>query len=89
MLATGVPILQALKLVADNHRKAEMKSILTNVSKAIEAGTPMSKALRTASHHFDGLYTDLVATGEQSGNLALVFERLALYREKAKSCVPK
>ncbi|EHA1127707.1 type II secretion system F family protein [Vibrio navarrensis] len=84
MLATGVPILQALKLVADNHRKAEMKSILTNVSKAIEAGTPMSKALRTASHHFDGLYTDLVATGEQSGNLALVFERLALYREKSE-----
>ncbi|POB71594.1 type II secretion system protein F, partial [Vibrio vulnificus] len=46
MLTTGVPILQSLKLVADNHRKAEMKSILASVSKAVEAGTPLSKALR-------------------------------------------
>ncbi|MGR5258880.1 type II secretion system F family protein [Vibrio astriarenae] len=84
MLATGVPIVQALKLVADNHRKAEMKSILTQISKGVEAGTPMSKAMRTASAHFDALYVDLIATGEQSGNLAQVFERLATYREKSE-----
>jgi type IV pilus assembly protein PilC len=83
-LATGVPIVQALKLVADNHRKAEMKSILTQISKGVEAGTPMSKAMRTASAHFDALYVDLIATGEQSGNLAQVFERLATYREKSE-----
>ncbi|MGI9828647.1 type II secretion system F family protein [Vibrio vulnificus] len=82
MLTTGVPILQSLKLVADNHRKAEMKSILASVSKAVEAGTPLSKALRSASPQFDGIYVDLVATGEQSGNLDQVFERLAFYREK-------
>nr|AAA91205.2 VvpC [Vibrio vulnificus] len=82
MLTTGVPILQSLKLVADNHRKAEMKSILANVSKAVEAGTLLSKALRSASPQFDGIYVDLVATGEQSGNLDQVFERLAFYREK-------
>ncbi|QIA64223.1 type II secretion system F family protein [Vibrio astriarenae] len=84
MLTTGVPIVQVLKLVADNHRKAEMKSILTQMSKGVEAGTPMSKAMRTASVHFDALYVDLVATGEQSGNLAEAFERLATYREKSE-----
>ncbi|MEZ9230607.1 type II secretion system F family protein [Vibrio amylolyticus] len=84
MLTTGVPIVQALKLVSDNNRKAEMKSILSQVSKGVEAGTPISKALRTASVHFDSLYVDLVATGEQSGNLPEVFERLATYREKSE-----
>lgn len=84
MLTTGVPIVQALKLVADNHRKAEMKSILLQISKGVEAGTPISKVMRTSSHHFDRLYTDLVATGEQAGNLAEVFERLATYREKSE-----
>ncbi|MCK6262342.1 type II secretion system F family protein [Vibrio sp. ZSDE26] len=84
MLGTGVPIIQALKLVSDNNRKAEMKSILSQVSKGVEAGTPISKALRTASPHFDALYVDLVATGEQSGNLPEVFERLATYREKSE-----
>lgn len=82
MLATGVPIVQAIKLVSDNHRKAEMKSILSHISKDVEAGTPISQAMRTASRHFDEFYTDLVATGELSGNLTQVFERLATYREK-------
>ncbi|ENM3864331.1 type II secretion system F family protein [Vibrio cholerae] len=83
MLTTGVPIVQALKLVGDNHRKAEMKSILAQITKSVEAGTPLSKAMRTASAHFDTLYVDLVETGEMSGNLPEVFERLATYREKS------
>ncbi|WP_332404747.1 type II secretion system F family protein [Vibrio metschnikovii] len=84
MLATGVPIVQALKLVADSHQKAEMKSIITQISKGVAAGTPISKAMRTASSLFDPLYVDLLQTGEQSGNLAEVFERLATYREKTE-----
>ncbi|ANQ27260.1 type II secretion system F family protein [Vibrio natriegens] len=84
MLVTGVPLVQALKLVSNNHKKAEMKSILMSVTRAVEAGTPMSKAMRTASAHFDALYTDLISTGELSGNLAEVFERLANYREKSE-----
>ncbi|ENM2830367.1 type II secretion system F family protein [Vibrio cholerae] len=84
MLTTGVPIVQALKLVGDNHRKAEMKSILAQITKSVEAGTPLSKAMRTASAHFDTLYVDLVETGEMSGNLPEVFERLAAYREKSE-----
>ncbi|ENM3849999.1 type II secretion system F family protein [Vibrio cholerae] len=84
MLTTGVPIVQALKLVGDNHRKAEMKSILAQITKSVEAGTPLSKAMHTASAHFDTLYVDLVETGEMSGNLPEVFERLATYREKSE-----
>ncbi|TFH91431.1 type II secretion system F family protein [Vibrio ouci] len=84
MLATGVPIIHALKLVADNHRKAEMKSILAHISKAVESGTPVSKAMHTSSRHFDSLYVDLVTTGEQTGNLAEAFERIAIYREKSE-----
>lgn len=84
MLVTGVPLVQALKLVSNNHKKAEMKSILMSVTRAVEAGTPLSKAMRTASTHFDSLYTDLISTGELSGNLPEVFERLATYREKSE-----
>ncbi|MCA0934862.1 type II secretion system F family protein [Vibrio alginolyticus] len=84
MLVTGVPLIQALKLVSNNHKKAEMKSTLMSITRAVEAGTPMSRSMSTASNHFDALYTDLIATGEQSGNLAEVFERLATYREKSE-----
>jgi len=89
MLTTGVPIVQALKLVGDNHRKPEMKSILNQISKGVEAGTSISEAMRNTSSHFDSLYVDLIQTGEQSGNLAQVFDRLATYREKSEQLKSK
>ena len=84
MLTTGVPIVQSFKLISDSQRKAEMKSILSQISTQVEAGTPISKALHASSPFFDDFFCDLVATGEQTGNLAEVFERLATYREKSE-----
>lgn len=84
MLATGVPLLQAFKLITLNHPKAEMRSILSYISKEVESGNPLSQSLGAASPLFDSLYTDLVATGEQSGNLAKVLQRIADYREKSQ-----
>ncbi len=82
MLEAGVPIVQSLKIVSHNHHKAEMKSILTQVTKTVESGTEISKALNMSSRLFEGFYTDLIKTGEQTGNLSQVFERLATYLEK-------
>ncbi|HBV75151.1 MULTISPECIES: type II secretion system F family protein [Vibrio] len=84
MLTTGVPIVQSFKLISDSQRKAEMKSILSQICTQVEAGTPISKALHASSPFFDDFFCDLVATGEQTGNLAEVFERLATYREKSE-----
>lgn len=84
MLTTGVPIVQSFKLISDSQRKAKMKSILSQICTQVEAGTPISKALHASSPFFDDFFCDLVATGEQTGNLAEVFERLATYREKSE-----
>lgn len=83
MLSAGVPIIQALRLIAENNVKAEMKSILNYICLSIEAGTPLSKALATSCSHFDSFYVDLVATGEETGYLAQALARLAEYREKS------
>ncbi len=84
MLGTGVPIVQAIKLISDSHKKAEMKSILNQISMSVSAGTPISKSMKASSPFFDDFYCDLIATGEQTGNLAEVFDRLATYREKSE-----
>lgn len=83
MLASGVPVVQSLQLIAENNTKAEMKSILHQVCLSIEAGTQLSKALSTSCSHFDSFYIDLIATGEETGSLAQAFARLAEYREKS------
>lgn len=82
MLSTGVPLLQSLKLIANNQKKAELKSTLTQLIKQIEAGMPVSEALKFTSHQFDSFYIELIAAGEQSGDLGQSFARLANYREK-------
>jgi len=89
MLATGIPIIQALNIITQNHSKAEMRSILSHITKQIESGHALSETLRSASPLFDSLYVDLVATGEQSGNLAEVFARIANYREKSEQLSAK
>ncbi|MEF1254707.1 type II secretion system F family protein [Vibrio sp. M260112] len=83
MLSTGMPIISVLKLVATNQNKGEMKSILMKLSATIEVGVPLSQALGMTSVHFDPMYRDLVVTGEQTGKLTDVFERLASHREKS------
>lgn len=82
MLATNIPLLQALTLISNHHKKAEMRSTIYHIRKDIETGASMSEALRAQSVYFDSFYIDLVATGELSGNLEQVFERLANYLEK-------
>ncbi|MFV0574395.1 MAG: type II secretion system F family protein [Vibrio sp.] len=82
MLATGIPVIQSIKLIANNQTKISLQAILSILVTQLESGTPISQAMKTTSHWFDPFYCDLVSTGEQTGNLAGVFERLATYREK-------
>ncbi|MFB1077876.1 type II secretion system F family protein [Photobacterium damselae] len=85
MIESGVPIVQALKLMASSHHKAEVRAVLTQVNTQVEAGASLSKALKSSSPLFDNFYCDLVATGEETGYLSQVFVRLATYREKSEA----
>ncbi|HIF9197407.1 TPA: type II secretion system F family protein [Photobacterium damselae] len=85
MIESGVPIVQALKLMASSHHKAEVRAVLTQVNTQVEAGSSLSKALKSSSPLFDNFYCDLVATGEETGYLGQVFVRLATYREKSEA----
>ncbi|HIF9058024.1 TPA: type II secretion system F family protein [Photobacterium damselae] len=85
MIESGVPIVQALKLMASSHHKAEVRAVLTQVNTQVEAGASLSKALKSSSPLFDNFYCDLVETGEETGYLGQVFVRLATYREKSEA----
>ena len=66
-----------------------MREMLANICTDIEAGIQPSKALRQYPRYFDDLYCDLVASGEQSGALDAIFDRIAIYREKAEALKSK
>ena len=89
MLGAGVTLLQSIQMIAQGHGKPDMRKMLNAISDDVSAGTPLSKALRKFPLQFDDLYCDLVHTGEQSGALEMIFDRLAVYKEKAEALKSK
>jgi type IV pilus assembly protein PilC len=85
MISTGLTLMQALKLTAKHHHKWVMKAMIWHVVKQVEAGTPLSSALRHYPDHFDRFYIELIQTGEQTGQLSQAFDRVAHYREKSEA----
>jgi type IV pilus assembly protein PilC len=89
MLSAGVPLVQTLRLLASSHEKTSMRDLLSGICAEVESGIPLSQALKKHPRHFDDLYCDLVAAGEQSGALEQIYDRIATYREKAEALKSK
>lgn len=89
MLMAGVTLIQTLDMIAQGHNKQPMRKLLSEIANEVKAGNPLSSALRAHPDHFDDLYCDLVQTGEQSGALETIYDRIAMYKEKAEALKSK
>lgn len=89
MLAAGVTLIQSLDMISQGHDKAKMRKLLGEVTDEVKSGNPLSSALRKHPEYFDDLYCDLVYTGEQSGALETIYDRIATYKEKAEALKSK
>lgn len=89
MLSAGVPIVTTLALLGKGHEKIKMRELLAIIVNDVQAGIPLSDALKPHRLYFDDLYVDLVAAGEHSGSLDAVFDRIATYREKTEALKSK
>lgn len=85
MLNSGVPILEALTMVCDHQKQPAMQALLRRMLILLESGTALSETLRTMPQQFDQIYIELIASGEQSGQLTAIFERLVTYRENREN----
>jgi type IV pilus assembly protein PilC len=84
MLSTGLTLIQALKLMEKNQPKLIFKTMIWDIVKQVESGSPLSVALHCYPTKFDTFYIELIQTGEQTGQLSQAFERIAHYREKSE-----
>lgn len=85
MMKAGLPLLQAFDIVAKGHSNPSMTKLLLDVRNDIEQGSSMSKAFAKHPKHFDKLYCNLVAAGEEGGVLEDLLDKLATYKEKTES----
>lgn len=83
LLKAGVPLLQALDLLATGSTTA-LRQILQDIRRHVAEGHSLHEALRRHPAQFDRLYCSLVAVGEQSGTLDRLLERIAHERDKGQ-----
>lgn len=83
MLNSGVPMIQALGILARQQSSREFRKALKQIQYNIENGSSLSNAMATQPHIFDNLYIAMVEAGEVSGNLDEILVKLVGYIEKA------
>ncbi len=82
LIDAKLPLIQSLNILAEQTKNKYFKKVLTRVREDVEAGASLNQAMRKFPKAFDDLYCNLVASGEQSGSLDIMFQRLAEYNEK-------
>ena len=82
MMKAGVPLLQTFDIVGRGHDNPAVGKLLIDIKTDVETGSSLSQAFRKFPLHFDQLYCNLVAAGEQAGILETLLDRLATYKEK-------
>lgn len=82
MMKSGVPLLQTFDIVGRGHDNPAVGKLLLDIKSDVETGSSLSQAFRKHPIHFDQLYCNLVAAGEQAGILETLLDRLATYKEK-------
>ncbi|MBB1508157.1 type II secretion system F family protein [Pseudoalteromonas sp. SG41-1] len=89
MLMAGVPLIQSIEMIGTGSTNKSVAKLMETVGDEVKAGGALSDALRKHPRYFDDLYCDLVASGEQSGALDKIFDRVALYKEKSEALKSK
>ncbi len=84
LIDAATPIEESLKVVALQFEKSPMRQVLLDTRSRVLEGAKLSEAMSAHPATFDTLFTAMVASGETSGRLAPVMERLAADLEAAQ-----
>ena len=89
MLQAGIPLVQAFDIVATGHENPGMQKLLSAIKVDLESGTTLAESLAKHPIHFDQLFVNLVHSGEQSGALETLLDKIATYKEKTEAIKKK
>src|SRR3954453_8916712 len=89
MMKAGVPLLQSFDIVSKGASNPAVARLLVDIKTDVETGSALATAFRKYPLHFDALFCNLVAAGEQAGILETLLDRLASYKEKIQAIKSK
>jgi type IV pilus assembly protein PilC len=89
MLKAGVPLVQSFEIVAEGSEKPKMQELINTIRNDVAAGGGLAPSLAKHPRLFDELFCSLVASGEDSGTLEAMLDRVATYKEKTEQLKAK
>ncbi|MFA5623710.1 MAG: type II secretion system F family protein [Bradymonadales bacterium] len=89
MIDAGLPIVQALELLASQEPNPHFKIIQRDIKLSVESGLTFGESLRKHPRIFDSLYCSLVSAGEAGGVLDVILSRLCVQIEKSEKIKKK
>src|SRR2546427_1941152 len=89
MINAGLPLVQALDILAKQTENKSLAEITKSVVYDVESGHTLADALRKHPKAFSDLYVNMVAAGEAGGILDTILVRLAEFLEKNDAIVRK
>src|SRR5438105_14234173 len=82
MMKAVVLLLQSFDIVGKGASNPAVAKLLLEIKTDVETDSSLAAAFRKYPLHFDALFCNLVAAGEQAGILESLLDRLASYKEK-------
>jgi type IV pilus assembly protein PilC len=89
MMKAGLPLVQSFEIVADGLENPSLKELVLQIRDDVAAGGGFANALAKHPRYFDDLFCNLVDSGEQSGALETMLDRIATYKEKTEAIKAK
>jgi len=89
MINSGLPLVQALNILAEQTEDQTLKDVTKAVVYDVESGHTLADALRKHPKAFSELFVNMVAAGEAGGILDTILLRLATFMEKNDALVRK
>ena len=83
MIDSGLPLVQALQILASSSDKKHVQKVLNEVRGSIETGTTLADGLKKFPNTFDDLYVNMIKAGEDGGILDVILDRLSGQIEKS------
>ncbi|MFN3438464.1 MAG: type II secretion system F family protein [Acidovorax sp.] len=85
MLRAGLALDNALRVLIDMSYKPTVAELLQGVLEAVKGGTPLSRALGAHRELFGDFYINMIRSGEASGQMSAVLERLVEHMERQRA----
>lgn len=85
LLGAGIPLTETLKAIIEQTEDKRAEHMFREIRERVTQGASLADALGEHPGYFNELYVNMVRAGQATGNLDIVFNRLADYLQKQRA----